>query len=117
MSGWFKLDDNDNPVACSLEEYVAATLDGVRHVDLTTMHTPIGECMISTVFLGLDHNYGGRGEPIVFETMVFNGPKDGFQARYRTWAEAQAGHKRTVAELMARYVVACVEGSDGRGER
>src|SRR5215471_17514474 len=26
---------------------------------------------VSTVFLGLDHNYSGVGPPIVFETMIF----------------------------------------------
>ena len=26
---------------------------------------------VSTIFLGLDHNYSGKGAPILFETMVF----------------------------------------------
>jgi hypothetical protein len=27
--------------------------------------------VISTVWLGVDHNFGGKGPPIIFETMVF----------------------------------------------
>jgi hypothetical protein len=48
---------------------------------------------VSTVFLGLDHNFFGGGPPLVFETMVFGGAQDGAQERYSTWAEAEAGHR------------------------
>jgi hypothetical protein len=50
-----------------------------------------GNVVVSTVFLGLNHNYHG-GEPILFETMVFGGPHDDYQRRYRTHQEAQQGH-------------------------
>jgi hypothetical protein len=33
-----------------------------------------GDVMVSTVFLGLDHNFSGKGPPILWETMVFGGP-------------------------------------------
>lgn len=49
---------------------------------------------VSTVFLGLDHRFGTRGAPLLFETMVFGGPHDGEQDRYSTRAEALAGHER-----------------------
>ena len=50
---------------------------------------------VSTVWLGLDHNFGFNGPPIIFETMVF--PADGAYMeldcnRYSTLAEAQTGH-------------------------
>lgn len=49
--------------------------------------------LVSTVFLGLDHNWSGRGAPIVFETMVFGDPDyDELQLRYATWDEALASH-------------------------
>lgn len=54
---------------------------------------------VSTVFLGIDHNYGFRGLPIVFETMVFGGSHDGYQRRYRSWDEADTGHQQTVQML------------------
>ena len=51
----------------------------------------IGDVFVSTVFLGLDHNFG-TGPPWLFETMVFGGDFDQYQYRYSTWAEAEAGH-------------------------
>lgn len=53
---------------------------------------------ISTVFLGIDHNWSG-GPPICFETMIF--PKNGnlsecYMTRYHTGKEAKAGHDRVV---------------------
>lgn len=49
---------------------------------------------ISTVFLGLDHNFGVDGPALLFETMVFGGTLDGEMYRYATWAEAEIGHAR-----------------------
>lgn len=46
---------------------------------------------VSTVFLGLDHSFGG-GVPILYETMIFGGPHDQYQDRYATKEEALAGH-------------------------
>ncbi len=58
---------------------------------------------MSTVFLGIDHRFGGMGDgpPLVFETMVFDGPGAGsdalFQHRWSTFEEALRGHAYTVA--------------------
>ena len=52
---------------------------------------------ISTVFLGLNYNYG-KGKPLIFETMVFDRSKkssgmgDLDQKRWTTEEEAYAGH-------------------------
>jgi hypothetical protein len=51
---------------------------------------------ISTVFLGLDHGWGG-GRPVLFETMVFGGKHDQHMQRYYTLTQAQAGHDQVVA--------------------
>jgi hypothetical protein len=66
--------------------------DAHRRVGLTI--TANGS-RVSTVFLGLDHAFGS-GPPVLFETMIFGGPHDGYQARYTTWDEAEAGHARAV---------------------
>lgn len=50
-----------------------------------------GEIKVSTVFLGLDHSFGD-GPPLLFETMIFGGKHGGYQERYSTWDEAEAGH-------------------------
>ena len=65
-----------------------------RHVGDDT----IGEARVSTVFLGLDHNYSG-GEPLLFETMIFGGKYHEFQKRYSTYEEAELGHKIIVKVL------------------
>ena len=59
----------------------------------------VGSVRISTVFLGLDHNEDDSGPPLLFETMIFGGPRDDETHRYATWAEAEAGHARLLAEL------------------
>lgn len=61
------------------------------------------EIHISTVFLGIDHNfYGDTKGPVLFESMVF---MSGFQIeegtnerqyRYRTYREAEMAHNRLV---------------------
>lgn len=60
----------------------------------------IGDADISTVFLGLNHGYGGK--KLWFETMIFGGEHDEFQERYATWEEAEAGHKRAVEMVMKK---------------
>jgi hypothetical protein len=51
---------------------------------------------VSTVWLGLDHSFGGP-VPLIFETMVFSSLREMSELdcdRYATEAEALAGHKR-----------------------
>lgn len=63
---------------------------------------------LSTVFLGLDHQWG-TGPPILFESLVFVPPTyrgplarfDGHIKRYATWAEAERGHAAILARLRA----------------
>jgi hypothetical protein len=55
-----------------------------------------GGVEVSTVFLGTDHRFFGNGPPLLFETMIFGGPHDDFQARYATVEEARAGHAEAV---------------------
>ena len=49
----------------------------------------IGPLWVSTVFLGLDHRHG---DPLLFETMIFDGGKDDYQVRTSTWGQAEAAH-------------------------
>lgn len=52
----------------------------------------IGDVKISTVFLGVDHNYCADGPPLVFETMIFGGQYDQYQERCSTYLEACKQH-------------------------
>lgn len=63
--------------------------------------TRIGGCEISTVFLGLDHNFGSGGLPILFETMVFRGGSGEECERCETWEQAEAQHAEMVAKVRA----------------
>lgn len=69
--------------------------------DRQVANTDRGDVRISTVFLGLDHSFGVGDGPLLFETMIFGGPEDGYCERYATWADAEAGHTKAVeiAEL------------------
>ena len=52
-----------------------------------------GDFMISTVFLGIDHNWL-KGEPQLYETCIFTGGLGGdVVERYSTRAEALKGHQ------------------------
>jgi hypothetical protein len=57
--------------------------------------TEWGDVAVSTVFLGIDHNWFGR-TPILFETMIFGGEHDQYQERYETIDDALRGHERAV---------------------
>ena len=65
--------------------------------DITVAKTKLGDVLISTVFLGVDHNFGFYGNPILFETMIFGGEYDDYQERYTTLEESMYGHERAVA--------------------
>lgn len=51
------------------------------------------EILVSTVFLGLDHNFGD-GPPHLWETMILGGPLDQYQERYSSREAALEGHAR-----------------------
>lgn len=57
---------------------------------------------VSTVWLGIDHSFGGDGPPLIFETIVFgDGAEDLSGNRYATWNEAVAGHHELVVTVAA----------------
>ena len=69
-------------------------------MDRRVAHTTVlGMCNVSTVFLGLDYNFGG-GRPLLFETMAFWHGEHGYeQERCSTWLEAQEQHARMCAQV------------------
>jgi hypothetical protein len=56
----------------------------------------VEKILISTVFLGLNHNFSSTGPPILFETMIFGGKHDKYQRRYSTWEQANKGHQEAL---------------------
>jgi hypothetical protein len=64
--------------------------------DATVAQTTVAPGVnVSTVFLGLDYN-DGVGAPILFETMIFGGERNGECHRYSAWEEAAKGHQEIV---------------------
>lgn len=62
----------------------------------TVEKTRNGNVEVSTVFLGIDHQFGD-GPPLIFETMIFGGPEDQYTDRCSTWDEAVKMHERACA--------------------
>jgi hypothetical protein len=60
----------------------------------------IGDSTVSTVFLGLDHNFAPDGPPLIWETMVFEGPMAHEMDRCSGNREqAEAMHARMVGRV------------------
>lgn len=76
-------------VPCSLEDFARSFGDSeMRRV----ARSEIGPFTISTVFLAIDHNFGG-GAPALFETMIVLGSEfTDYSARCATWEQAEGMH-------------------------
>lgn len=90
---YYKLVDK-NPVRCTLEDFGFWEAISERRVAFTKLNG----VDVSTVFLGLDHQFGS-GEPILFETCIFGGNRDGEITRYHTFQDALKGHEEIVKSL------------------
>ena len=67
-----------------------------RQIALTLIGDGPDLVRVSTVFLGLDHDFLGR-RPVLWETLVFGGSLDGKMYRYESELQAQQGHEKLVA--------------------
>ena len=75
------------------------------------IQTWVGNYIISTVDLGLNHQFDNDLPPLYYETMIFikgdtfeerhkeENPFEYYQERYTTEEEAREGHKKTVEYL------------------
>lgn len=90
----FYILDGKEPVPATLDEWARWFGTADRHV----AKTQIGQYLVSTVCLGLDHNFSDRGPPLLFEAMIFDldGRTD-YQERCSTWKEAEAMHAMACA--------------------
>jgi hypothetical protein len=99
---YYVLDKHNNPKPVSAERWAFSFSRRSRRV----ARDSIGGVDVSTVFLGLDHNFGRHGPPLLFETMAFDGREELMCQRYATWDEAVAGHREIVAFCKAKADVA-----------
>jgi hypothetical protein len=93
FSDWYDMDGKPMDLIAWSNKYEGLK----RRVAFTELP---GGVHVSTVLLGLDHSFG-QGRPIIFETLVFNGPHNGDMDRYATREEAEAGHKAMVSRMVA----------------
>lgn len=92
---YYILDKKHRPKEVTLSEWAEWTKNrDVRRVAVTEINSNIA---VSTVFLIINH--GSDDHPLWFESMVFGGPLDGECERYKTWEEAEAGHKIMVRRV------------------
>lgn len=78
----------------------------------------IGRHRISTVFLGLDHNYG-EGPPVLWETMVFRKESPGkkwIRGDFKDVEMDRCSGSREQAEAMHQKMVKLVKEKYGRGK-
>lgn len=99
---YYFLNENKSYRPCSIEEWSSQKEDMFRNDWKHIADDLINGYRVSTVWLGLDHNHFG-GEPLLFETMVFEGYDytDLFMKRYSTYEDAKRGHEIVVGLLKA----------------
>ncbi len=68
--------------------------------DRQVARAQVGDATVSTVFLGINYNYGNQS-PALFETMVFDGQYDGEMMRCATWEQAEKQHTDMVYKITA----------------
>ena len=73
----------------------------VESADRVVSHTQIADIEVSTVFIGIDHQFY-NGPPLLFETMVFGGDLDQTCRRCSTWDEAVEQHESILSEVLNR---------------
>lgn len=111
------LDKKGNPVVTDLMTWATWFEKSCKDFDTTKRHvamTTIGRYKVSTVFLGLDHNFG-KGPPVLWETMVFNKKSKGEKWTIEDGAsvemtrcsgsreQAEAMHDRMVKLVKEKY--------------
>jgi hypothetical protein len=108
MMDRYVLDDAGVPV---LEPDFEAWRRWSQENDEIIAETRVGDCLIGSNFLLMAHGVAANGSPLLFDTLVDNGPLHDTRAFYVTRDEALAGHAAMVArvrqamEAIRRYVL------------
>lgn len=99
MPDYYILDEQGTPVLTDVMAW--AHWFQAHTTERVVAQTRQGDVSVSTVFLGMDHNYMGESPtPLLYETLVFGGPHDGRLERYSTSSEALDGHDAMVREVL-----------------
>lgn len=100
---WYILNEDHTTTQANMDQYMAwskehglGTMEKPGAKVVGSYQSPKKEYRISTVFLGLDHSFSEDAEPLLFETLIFDGEFDGEMERYSTWDEAVEGHAKMI---------------------
>lgn len=93
---WYKINKDKSVEKLPADTYPTDAAFG--GADRVVGNDTVNDQRVSTVFLALDHSWNG-GPPLLFETMIFDGPHDQYMRRYSTYDEALAGHNKVVEVL------------------
>jgi hypothetical protein len=98
VATYYTLDADGQPVPC--DDVIAWSLwfeTADRHVAQDADEAT--GVRVSTVFLGLDHQWKHGAPPLLWETLIFGGARDGETYRYSSRAAALDGHRAICREL------------------
>lgn len=97
--GHYTLDENDLPVLCGNRQQWS---DWMQTANIHFGDTQIGEVRVSTVFLGINHDWLRKGKPVLFETLVFGGELNDTRWSYTSAVDAEFGHAAMVKLVEGR---------------
>jgi hypothetical protein len=92
---YYKLDGNTPTPVTSFTEWA----DWMNTANLVLMKNEFNGVYISTVFVGIDINPDHSGEPMLFETLVMGGVKNGYKQRYPNYDDALKGHLEMCTQI------------------
>lgn len=76
---YYILDRSGQPVACRSVRLWARWMECVENAKVRQDHVCLpryGKVLVSTIFMGLDHNTSGKGPALLWETTIVDGPSD-----------------------------------------
>lgn len=97
--GTYLLNDDKTYTPCPTLEWAKQCDEMLKNGTKHVADEIVDNKRISTIWMGLDHQYRENAPPLLFETMIFdhaNGYRDIYMTRYSTWQEAEAGHAKAV---------------------
>lgn len=108
MSDKYILDERGEPqpvgdVVTWAQWFERASRDRSRVIQQDYVEGSEQQIGVSTVFLGLDHNFCNDGPPILWETMIFGTALDGVMDRYASKEAALRGHQEMLARVAEQY--------------
>jgi hypothetical protein len=93
---FYILGKDNNPIPCEAKDCGEMW----RMVDNRIKRTSGFFYIVSTVFLGIDHNFTeNQDSPILFETAIMNGTKISVLERHATYQEAVSYHDQICDEI------------------